>query len=178
MAKPSLFTTLALVLPVSMAQAVPQSLRLPDGRQLMANFPCRAEEMRAATATGEAVAKQCSINMDASFCNFMLVDAKLDLAEYQRGGFSFLKKVHHEYAKSLDPSYISKRLTVRTLGTLGQALDYEFLRGAQGAQMQVTGFWLPSGDRLLRITATCLTNAPPALTREKSQFLSSFAVVR
>ena len=110
MTNPSLLATFAFALFITMAQAAPQSLLLPDGRQAIANFPCHAQEMRAATSTGELVAKQCSVNTDASFCNFMLVDAKLDQAEYRRSGFAFLKQVHHEYAKSMDSSYISTKL--------------------------------------------------------------------
>lgn len=163
---------------VQEAFAVPQSLTLPDGRQFMADFPCSAATKRSSGIGGEAVAKTCDVSTDTSFCVFMIVEAKLDLVEYQRTGMAFLKEIHHQYAKSLDPAYVSRRLVVQNLGPFGPALVYDILRGTQAAQLEIGGYWIPSRDRLLRATVTCLRSPPPSLERARNAFLSSISLVQ
>ena len=170
------FLTFILSIYSSYSFAEIRELQFSPKRSVAADYPCTPELKNVRNSTTSVNFLQCELNDSKNYCNFIINESNMDMDMFSKFGMKWIDTVHDEYAKQV---WVYKTNIYKKFKTkLGDTIEFEMYGQKQNIKMQINGFWVVDGDRLLRITTLCSPLGTDYLKSQRDTFLATFMIVK
>ena len=173
----SILALLPLLLAHEFTRAEMRILDLKNGSALGAAFPCVSEFKTVNSAVGVVEAFTCANSISDTNCIFLASAQLIDKSEYKKNGMRFVAEVHKQYATQMDANYKEIYQRNSNLGDNKNVLKYGLVRTQDGVKILVEGFWAVVGDKLVRVTASCMPANENTQATVKAKFLTSISII-